>query len=108
MEMVSKDAKDPEFRKQMMYVKPETKTFINAMIKSFEIIDLQEKPVDYRSQFLKLMSTHDHYDIEEHKKGDALHMTKCHDHHNETVTPTKHKMETKASVNLKDNFKNRM
>ena len=54
------------------------------------------------------MSTHDHYDIEEHKKGDALHMTKCHDHHNETVTPTKHKMETKASVNLKDNFKNRM
>lgn len=45
VEMIDRAAKDYEFRDQIQHAKPETKEFINAIVKTFELLDLKKKPM---------------------------------------------------------------
>lgn len=44
IDMIDRSAKDHEFREQIKHAKTETKEFINAIIKTFEGVDLKKKP----------------------------------------------------------------
>ena len=56
MEMMAIESEDPEFRKQMKDIKPETKKFINAMMKTFDEINLKNKSIDFKEQMETLKS----------------------------------------------------
>ena len=43
IDMIDRSSKDFEFRDQIKKAKTETKEFINAIIKTFEMIDLKRK-----------------------------------------------------------------
>ena len=45
IDMIDRSAKDHEFREQIKHAKTETKEFINAIIKTFEGVDLKKKPL---------------------------------------------------------------
>jgi len=45
LDMVDRTAKDYDFKKQMQTATRETKEFINAIVKTFEIMELKRKPM---------------------------------------------------------------
>ena len=45
IDMIDRKAKDFEFKDQISNAKRETKEFINAIIKTFELIDLKKNPI---------------------------------------------------------------
>ena len=54
MEMMNKDYEDPEFRMQIKKATPETKEFINEMMKAFDLIGAKETPLNYKEEFIKM------------------------------------------------------
>lgn len=54
IEMIDRNARDFDFKKQIKEAKPETKEFINAIIKTFEALDLRKKALTTNDMRLKL------------------------------------------------------
>lgn len=57
IDMIDRSSKDFEFREQMKKAKPETKEFINAIIKTFELMDLKKQHMTAIEMFKKLKNT---------------------------------------------------